>query len=98
MVRALIRAQLQRWSTAPSPDAFVTVVQSAAVNTGSARTLSVVTPTLFEPTSPAFQPGWYRVNIRAQIRYTSGALVFQQRATYSIWLGDGPAVPAVPPA
>ena len=94
--RTLLRAQLQRWNGT----SFVTVVQSDAVNSGSARTVSVVTPTLYEPTVPAFVPGWYRVNVRELTRYGNavGPLVLQVRATYPIWLGDGPASPLAPPA
>jgi hypothetical protein len=111
-VRVLLRAVLQRWvldtdpATAGNQSAWVAVVASAAVNTGSVgnpRTLVVTTPLITEagvgdPALDLFVPGWYRTEVRAQVRHSNGTLSAAVQRTYGNWLGDGPVTPATPPA
>jgi hypothetical protein len=95
--RVQLRAQLNRFE--PITAGWELVSSSDSVNTGDNRTLTVTTPLSTEATAaPAtFRPGWYYVNIRALVRYANSSLVFYQRQTYPVWLGDGPAFPATPP-
>jgi hypothetical protein len=95
VVRIQLRAQLQKRNAS---GVFVTQTQSASVNTGVNRTLEVTTGRLTETGSaPVFTPGWFRVNVRALVRYGSstGPLVFYERQTYPVWLGDGPVSPVL---
>lgn len=102
--RVQLRARLRRWAADADPvtvgdqPGWVVLVSSPSVNTGDNRTLLVTTPLLTETSSPAFVEGWYDVNVRAQVRYSNRSIPFYQFYTYAVWLGDGPAVPATPPA
>jgi hypothetical protein len=92
--RVQLRAQLQRFydpdGVGPDPAGWFTVAQSASVNTGDNRTLEVTTP---RSTLPDTTPSWFRVNVRALVRYSNSSLVFYERQTYPVWLGDGPVSP-----
>ena len=90
--RIQLRAQLQRFydPTGPDPLDWYTVEQSASVNTGDNRTLEVTTP---RSALPDTAPSWFRVNVRALVRYSNNSLVFYERQTYPVWLGDGPVSP-----
>jgi hypothetical protein len=93
-LRVAIRARVQRWTGSR----FTIVADSGAANTFTARTLTVTSPTLNEVgSSPAFTPGWYRVLVTSVARYTSGVLLPASLTVYTVWLGDGPAVPPTPP-
>jgi hypothetical protein len=90
--RIQLRAQLQRFydPLGPDPLDWYTVEQSASVNTGDNRTLEVTTP---RSAIPDTSPSWFRVNVRALVRYSNSSLVFYERQTYPVWLGDGPVSP-----
>lgn len=95
VVRVALRARLQRWNGT----SWVTLADSGPANTGTARTLLVTSPNLNEVgSSPAFDPGWHRVLVTSAARYSSGVLIPASLPTYSVWLGDGPVTPAVPPS
>jgi hypothetical protein len=104
VLRVLLRARLQRFY-ATDPDGggplvagWNTRALGPAVNTETARTLTVTTPFLNEVASvPSFEHGWHRVLTTAQVRYTNGQLRAYSIATYAVWLGDGPTSPAAPP-
>jgi hypothetical protein len=96
VVRVQLRAQLQRHfdPEGPQPESWYTLSESPPINTGDNRTLTVITDTLDEVDSdPPHEHDWYRVNIRALVRYSNGSLVFYIRSTYPVWLGDGPVTP-----
>ena len=101
VTRVQLRAQLQRFydPAGSDPLGWYTVAQSASINTGDNRTLTVTTPTLDEISSvPAHDHRWHRTVARSLTRYADGSLVFVAEASYPIWLGDGPVNPAAPPA
>ena len=92
--RVAIRARVQFWTGTR----FTIVADSGVGNTETARTLTVTSPALNEVgSSPAFTPGWYRVLVTSVGRYTSGVLLPASLTVYTVWLGDGPAVPPTPP-